>query len=187
MDWRCPADIESVINKGLPSKFQERMKHNIAFGQHSKREGKEGNSVTKVLLDDLKMNMERYSSIEFKDQDFDKIDKALNVVNAYSYKGTMPLVDKWFHMDLSEHIYRVMFEPVDEIARSVNATMTRLGLVENQYTSVHVRARYPTGELSRVLGNQHLHDHDKGKHHVLFEGKYKSHLLGFAQNALECG
>ena len=188
MDWRCPADIESVIMKEASSRFQERMKHNIVYRKDAIIfAGKEGNSVTKYLLNGLVKNTKRYTSIGMVNQDHEKIDKALNLVNAYSYKGTMPLVDKWFHMDLSEHIYRVMFEPVDEIARSVNATMTRLGLVENQYTSVHVRARYPTGQLDTILGRVHSMNHDKGKHHVPFEGKYKRHLLGFAQNALECG
>lgn len=80
-----------------------------------------------------------------------------------------------------------MFEPVEPIARSINATMTRLGLVENKYTSVHVRGRYPIRALLLILGEGKYKDHDKGNYDTPFQGEYKDYLVNLAHNALECG
>ncbi len=68
----------------------------------------------------------------------------------------------------------------------INDTMTRLGLVENEYTSVHVRARYPTKQMTLILKGK-VKSHDKGHYNISFEGKYKEYILSLASNAIECG
>ena len=119
-----------------------------------------------------------------------QINRLNNVFYANSYKDQVPILHpwmKWSHVDLMEHIFRVMFMPIPAIARNINATMTRLGLVEDNYTSVHLRARYPTGKMERLIGKNNMIAHDAGDHEKKFEGEYKEHLMSLATNALECG
>ena len=47
-------------------------------------------------------------------------------------------------------IFRIFFEPVAQISRSIHEKMDDLGLIENQYDSVHIRARYPTDDLLKA-------------------------------------
>ena len=188
MDWRCPTVFDSMVVHEKRSRNGQPFIHNLMFGVGTGMNGPDGNRVAELLITKIKKNHDTFTSIGYENQAVDKIDKANNVFNAYSYRERMPVADKWFHVDLSEHIYRVMFEPVEPIAQSINATMSRLGLVENNYTAVHVRGRYPTRGLHRILGvGDDVKDHDKGGHEQPFEGLYKEYLLNIANNALECG
>ena len=67
---------------------------------------------------------------------------------------------------MSEHIHRVLFEPIPVIGRMINGTMTRLGFVKNEYTSVHVHARYLTRHFKGILGENYRH-HDSGQYTIL--------------------
>eukprot|EP01083_Nonionella_stella_P021103 58520_1 len=60
--------------------------------------------------------------------------------------------------------------------------MANLGLVENEFVSTHVRARYPTGRLLQIVGNLKF-DKDGG---LGFDGKVKAYLIPIIRNALEC-
>ena len=81
-----------------------------------------------------------------------------------------------------------MFEPVEQIAKNINATMTKLGLIENNYTSIHVRSRFPVKKMGELLGSQqHAKDHDDGDRVYEFDGNYKRYLTKIAFNAIECG
>ncbi len=188
MDWRCPAEFDSMVDKTKRSTTGQKFKHNLMYGYGTMMNGEEGTQVTALMISKIKKNHEKYTGISYTNQGIHKINSANNVFNAYSYRERMPIADKWFHVDLSEHIYRVMFEPIEPIARSINATMTRLGLVENNYTAVHVRGRYPTRRLHYIMGpGNKAKDHDKGNTDSLFEGKYKEYLVKLANNALDCG
>ena len=185
IDWRCPSEFKSLVDNTLPSKYQNKFKHNILFSSKHMQEAKK---VTEHVLKELEANNDTYTSIGFKDQDFVKINEMLRLFYAYSYTDRMPDTGQWMHAGLLEHIFRVMFEPIEPIARSINATMTKLGLVERKYTSVHVRARYPTGKMLRILGGRDKADgHDKSGQSVPFEGDYKSHVVDLAMNAIDCG
>jgi hypothetical protein len=185
MDWRCPAEFDTKVDKFSSSYFQKKFQHYRLFGNHKK--DKPVLKEVETVISEMKRNKDAYASIGLLDQDFAKITKLNNLFNLYSYRGRYPVNSKWFHVDLSEHVYRVMFEPVEPIAQMINATMARLGLVENNYTSVHVRARYPTKRMMEMVGKQTVQFHDKGRNNINFEGELKKYLVGVANNALECG
>ena len=51
--------------------------------------------------------------------------------------------------------------------------MTRHGMVEGNYTSDHVRARYPTDRIEQVIGTSKMNEaHDEGAYDHPFEGEY---------------
>lgn len=89
--------------------------------------------------------------------------------------------------DIMGDIFRVMFEPVPKLAHHINSTMAKLNLVENEYISVHVRARYPAPMLKQIhRGNKRIFD--KGNHGLDFSNPgLKSHVVDFLTNAIECG
>ena len=177
MDWRCPAEFDSKVKN---------VNYVIPFSPASKKEGDVGNRVAEYTLEKLSLMSDKYVAIKLFSQDFHNINKGNHVFNIYSYNQTVPATGKWFHIELMEHIFRAMFEPVVQIAQKINETMTKLGLVENNYTSVHVRARYPVQRLQRSIGNK-VNDNDLGIKDAVFEGDYKKYLIDVANNALECG
>eukprot|EP00979_Chaetoceros_neogracilis_P004902 scaffold844_cov268-Chaetoceros_neogracile.AAC.44 len=186
IDWRCPKDFIDVLDPNLPSRYQPGYQHHILFAKKHKHFT--AVEIAKKCIDSISQNLDRFTSVGFKAQDFAKIDKMNMIFHAYSYNATVPVVNAWMHVPLTEHIFRVMFEPIETIARSINATMTRLGLVENEYTSVHVRARYPTREMMTILGgSKETNDHDKNDKKLAFEGTYKKMQVDLALNSLECG
>ncbi len=121
----------------------------------------------------------------------DRVNDYNNMFQARSYKERMPTILTWQHVDLMGDIFRVMFEPVEELARHVNATMTRLGLVENEYTSVHMRARYPTPKLLKLMGKRGVRKFDQGEFdnfdfEAQNDGKLKKILMSLVNNAFHC-
>ena len=185
IDWRCPADFYPLVHQEKSSKLQPKYKHYTAFPFQRKVTAIQ---TAEEAITVISNSADRFYSIGFSNNDFDKINRSNVVVHAYSYEQTMPLANAWMHIPLTEHIFRTMFEPIEPIARSINATMTRLGLVENEYTSVHVRARYPSMRLAGILGgHQQASKHDKGDAGVKFEGRFKNYLTDLGKNALECG
>ena len=104
-----------------------------------------------------------------------------NIFNANSYQDRIPKVFRWKYIDLMEHIFRDLFKPIPAMARNVNATMTKLGLVKGSYTTIHLRTRYPTSRLKHIMGQVNMS--------ALSHGHFapKSYLMQLTNNALECG
>ena len=183
MNWRCPADFEPLVDQEMSSQKQAKYKHYTLYSGLLSTVNETEKAITTISK-----NTDRFYSIGFKDQDFVHINESNMVFHAYSYNRIMPVANAWMHIPLTEHIFRAMFEPIEPIAKSINATMTRLGLVENEYTSVHVRARYPVPRLTQIIGDwQETVKHDIGQKELTFEGSYKDYLTNVGNNALECG
>jgi hypothetical protein len=124
------------------------------------------------------------------DQVYEKMSAVNQVKHSKSNKDNLPDLGRFRrHSDVMQHIFRVMFEPTELIARNVNATMKKLDLVENQYTSVHVRNRYPTDRLNEIFGalGQSINLEKGTDLNVTFDGGYKEYSIELARNALECG
>ena len=165
LDWTCPSD----------SKGDSQNLHQCK-------------SKTKGPWDDFKYQTsnERYIGL-ISSQSNEQIN-CLNIIfNANSYQDRMPKVFRWMHIDLMEHIFRVLFKPIPAMARNVNATMTQLGFVEGSYTTIHLRTRYPTSRLKRIMGQANMSALDHGHFAPKFEGRNKSYLMQLTNNALECG
>jgi hypothetical protein len=180
IDWRCPTEFKQLVDTGKNSRNQAKYKHyTVALS---------GVQAAEEAITFLLNSNDRFYSIGFRNQNFVKIDESNVVFHAHSYNQTMPTVNAWMHIPLTEHIFRAMFEPIAPIARRINTTMTRLGLVENEYTSVHVRARYPVDSLIHIIGDRgEAFKHDKSNSEVKFEGRYRSYLTSVGENALRCG
>ncbi len=186
MDWRCPPEFDAIVNKSAPSKKQKNFRHHSFYDMKSRRNGNNALAIAETVLRDIRDNNATFASIGTVDKDFNKVNSLNNFFNAHSYQDRYTFASKWFHVELTEHIYRVLFEPIPAIGRMINNTMTRLGLVENEYTSVHVRARYPTHQLNSILA-EHKDHYDSGRYKPSFEGRLKDYLLSLANNAIECG
>eukprot|EP00554_Chaetoceros_debilis_P003099 CAMPEP_0194085620 /NCGR_PEP_ID=MMETSP0149-20130528/18145_1 /TAXON_ID=122233 /ORGANISM="Chaetoceros debilis, Strain MM31A-1" /LENGTH=601 /DNA_ID=CAMNT_0038768551 /DNA_START=30 /DNA_END=1832 /DNA_ORIENTATION=- len=186
MDWRCPPEFDAIVDKSKPSSMQKNFTYYEFYDRNSRRNGSNDIAIAETVLRDIRGNNATFVSMGTVDQDFNKINSLNNIFNAHSYQDRYSAASKWFHVDLSEHIHRVLFEPIPVIGRMINGTMTRLGLVENEYTSVHVRARYPTRHLKGILG-ENYNNHDSGHYTPSFEGKFKDYLLSLASNAIKCG
>lgn len=191
--WDTPAKLESFLQvpKGgldwtCPSDF---LGDDDAFVLNTGDNLTKAHAVLQNAIHDLKSSTQKYIVL-WHSRSTQQISVLNNVFYANSHKGQVPILHpwmKWSHVDLMEHIFRVMFMPIPAIARNINATMTRLGLVEGNYTSVHLRARYPTGKIGKIIGKNNTNAHDAGDHDKKFEGDYKEYLMSLATNALECG
>ncbi|GFH61044.1 hypothetical protein CTEN210_17520 [Chaetoceros tenuissimus] len=173
LDWTCPSDFEGRKSLGMnPVLPGETQPHFF--------------SVLNKFIDEMKLSSERYVGL-FAIRSIPKVNFMNNIFNTYSYQNQMPVASKWSHLDLMEHIFRVMFKPTPSIARNINATMARLNLIEDEYTSVHMRSRYPTPRMKQLVGKENLNNYDKGRYVASFDGKYKSYILDLTSNAFECG
>jgi hypothetical protein len=176
MDWRCPDSFNSTNPD-----YQKKLDH--YFELHWQRHKKH----VQLAIDSIKKKEDRFQTIQGNTKAFNSVNRLNQFVYAYSYKEKMPLLMAWQHMHWMNHLFRVMFEPIDAIARNINATMKELGLVENEYTTVHLRNRYPSPKLSRLLDKKSGKLFDKGRVKVAYNGTYKEYSLELARNALECG
>ncbi|GFH55460.1 hypothetical protein CTEN210_11936 [Chaetoceros tenuissimus] len=191
--WDTPAKLESFLqvpkgglNWTCPKDFRG---DNDAFVLNTGENLTKAHGVLENAKHELKSSTQKYIVL-WHSRSTQQISVLNKVFYANSYKGQVPILHPWMqwsHVDSMEHIFRVMFMPIPAIARNINATMAQLGLVEGNYTSVHLRARYPTGMMSKLIGKNNTNAHDKGNHYVKFEGAYKGHLMSLATNALECG
>ena len=89
------------------------------------------------------------------------------------------------YIDAFGDIFRVLFEPVPSLARSINITMNKLGLIETKYLSAHIRARYPTRFMRNHVEYSQLVDKEGG---LDFYGNkaMKTHLIELSSKAIEC-
>ena len=174
LDWRCPSDFAGDSQDSIM-----KLKLIIHMNEKVRKHALE-------LVSKIKSSNETYTGL-ITSQSLEQINCLNNIFHANSYQDHIPKVSKWMHIDLMEHIFRVMFKPIPAIARNINTTMTNLGLVEGNYTSIHLRARYPTSRLMYILGQTHMSALDKGHFTPTFDGKYKKYLTQLANNAIQCG
>ncbi len=135
----------------------------------------------------------KYVSVGLFSRGETRINQANILVQRHSYGGNMAKDGAYYmpeiygsqHAEMVGDIFRVMFEPIPPLAKRINATMTKLGLVENEFISAHVRIRYPTGKLRDYAGHHIKFDKDGG---LSFENKkIKTFAIKIMHNALECG
>jgi len=173
VDWRCPPDVTASYPK-VHTK-QALIENNVAFDVHCRHSYLEcyGNSIQ-----EMKKSNDKFVFLDLMRHAAEKINIANNIFQLNTYTDKMPLIGGWQFVDLMGDIFRVMFEPVSELTRSINNTMTRLALKENEYVSVHVRSRYP------ALNNKKLEQIDKGGN-LDFE-ELSSYLRPIVNNAIKC-
>ena len=58
----------------------------------------------------------------------EKMNEALMLFQRHSYRDKMPTLSHWDHVELMGDIFRVLFQPKEEVAKRVNQTMTKLGM-----------------------------------------------------------
>jgi hypothetical protein len=186
LDWRCPSILQHA-NQTLKEELLLPSSEYVLLSRRKSpfmfKKSFEG------TIHGIQGKKNKFVSIRFADQNYARLSIANQFVHAYSYKDKMPFIGRWTYSHLWEHIFRVMFEPIEPLARNINATMTKLGLVEDQYTTVHVRNRYPTDALTSIFGGRsERNQFDKGNlANSTFDGRYKDYSLKLARNALECG
>jgi len=173
MDWRCPTYMPQA----------EDVRHYTLFRGREKIDTKQ---MVQTMIVDLQQNHDRFISIGGKDRDFEKINRLNNIFQANSYQKRYPVANKWNYVDLTQHIFRILFEPIPPILRRMKAVMEHHRLIEAKYTAIHVRGRYPTGRMQDIVGKSEAKDHDKGSHTLPFDGKLKDYLLKILENAVEC-
>ncbi|GFH54952.1 hypothetical protein CTEN210_11428 [Chaetoceros tenuissimus] len=184
IDWRCPSDFSKLVDSSIPSRRQTNYSNYILFKGNKPGTGAQ---TATSNVEYMRKNSAKFVSIRFKDLDFGKVNDVNMLFQAYSYQKEMPKMGGWMHVPLMEHIFRVMFEPVEPIQQLINSTMDKFGLVEGEYTSVHVRSRYPCYHMQTILGFKESIAHDKNHQDISFEGKYKAALTEYSDNAIRCG
>lgn len=203
IEWRCPNDIDDYFDLSKKAKRQPKVK-NFKFIYCKK--GKIPfapcvESDIRRMRDEKKFKEGRYVSIAMYTREPIRINLANELVHRHSYGGVggldrkgelitnsseylMPGLVNWEYPEMISDIFRVMFEPVPSLARQVNSTMTKLGLVENEFVSSHVRARYPQAKLLEILGSL---SYDIGGGLDFEAKKVKWLLLPVVKNAVQCG
>jgi hypothetical protein len=178
LDWRCPLEVSTLFDESKETARQE-----IISSYNIDRCNAENNIVPcmETKINNMRRDERKYLSIKLVSNDVQSINKALSLFQRHSYVDKMPSVDNWDFVDLTGDIFRVMFEPIQPLAIRINQTMERLGLVENQYSSVHTRCRYPVYPVARHQGKTV----DKGGG-MKFVNKTKDALVEIMQNAVKC-
>jgi len=167
VDWRCPLDVSEAFAQDISnSSFNKSCPYSNRL------------SCYEGTIKNMRKNNNKYVFLDLRNYAIDRINKANEIFQLHSYADKMPPVCQWQFVDLMGDIFRVMFEPVPALAESINSTMTILGLKENEYVSVHVRARYPY--------NQNFKKYDLGGG-LKLEGREKSYLFDIVNNAVSCG
>lgn len=200
IDWRCPNEVRTLYDSKKTFDKQPNIKPAL-FGHCQKNTIPIAPCVQKDL-ESFQGNKEKYVTLDLATHSNDCINNANILAQRYSYGGgtqgsedvvlnrnrnyTMPDIKHWEYPELIGDIFRVMFEPIPELAKQINHTMATLGLVENEYVTAHVRARYPAGYIMKYLNatKNHAFDKDGG---LKFEGKLKNWMDGIIKNAIKCG
>uniref|UniRef100_A0A7S3PZC1 Uncharacterized protein n=1 Tax=Chaetoceros debilis TaxID=122233 RepID=A0A7S3PZC1_9STRA len=185
IQWQCPSDLVDKLDLSKDSFDQ-----NLPYKQLGwvKKDPSFVNTTETILHEIKRIDHERFILTRICNTASSRINSLNKIFQAHSYKDKMPSIGGWSHIELMGDIFRVMFEPVEEIARRVNTTMTKLGLEENKYTTVHIRARYPTVQVASMVGGaKDAEQHDKNGGAVKYEGTYKTHIGLIMKNAFECG
>ena len=178
MDWRCPTEVASLFDE---SKETFKQKDIRAYNIDRCNAQNQIVPCTESKIDYMKKDDGKYLSIKLLSNDVKSINKALYLFQRQSYVDTMPSIEQWDFVDITGDLFRVMFEPIEPLAIQINQTMAKLGLVENQYSSVHTRCRYPVYPAARHQGTKV----DKGGG-LQFVNKTKDALIDIMQNAVNC-
>ena len=178
LDWRCPPEVASLLDES-----KETAKQPIIRAYNIDRCNSKNQIVpcAQTKIDYMRKDDGKYLSIKLVSNDVASINKALYLFQRHSYVDRMPSLDNWAFVDLMGDIFRVMFEPITPLAIRINQTMAQLGLVENHYSSVHTRCRYPVYPAARHQGKQV--DKEGG---LLFANKTKDALIDIMENAINC-
>lgn len=191
IDWTCPNDLPSLVNHDVPTGSQRKLR--VYYWHDCQKSPRhEAQEILPCVQRELR-NIQNSSDDRFAvTRLFGNTVEAINHLNMlaqmYSYKDMMPIINQWQHPDITHDLFRVLFKPKPHLARRVNATMTELGLVEDKYLSVHVRARYPARGLAKGEGGRKKVQHQIDKQGILpFEGSTKEYLVNIMNNAIECG
>ena len=140
VDWRCPVDIP--LDLAAKKYMRQTPEH---FFIDCFDEGVVDLNL-KCLEEDInrmRMMNDTYTFLALLSHSTERMNTGNNLFQLHSYANEVPVINQWQFVDLMGDIFRVMFEPVLALTQSINDTMTSLGLKENEYASVHVRARYP--------------------------------------------
>lgn len=178
LDWRCPLEVSTLFDES-----KETARQDTISAYNIDRCNAENNIVScmETKINYMKRDERKYLSIKLVSNDVQSINKGLSLFQRHSYKDQMPSIDNWDFVELTGDIFRVMFEPIKPLAIRINQTMERLGLVENQYSSVHTRCRYPVYPVARHQGKKV----DKGGG-MEFVNKTKDALVEIMVNAVKC-
>ena len=145
VDWRCPADVPlDIADKNVED--PQRLAEDLFF-----RCLEDTINCAERDIQQKRTMKAKYVFIDLPKHTPDRINAANHLFQYHTYADKMPDTYQWQFVDLMGDIFRVMFEPVPALAESINNTMTNLGLREHEYTSVHVRSRYPIRNKFRSL------------------------------------
>jgi hypothetical protein len=178
LDWRCPLEVATLFDES-----KETARQDVIRAYNIDRCNAENKIVPcmETKINYMRQDDRKYLSIKLVSNDVQSINKGLSLFQRHSYVDKMPSVDNWDFVDLTGDIFRVMFEPIEPLAIRINQTMERLGLVENQYSAVHTRCRYPVYPVARHQGKKV----DKGGG-MEFVNKTKDALVEIMKNAVQC-
>ena len=102
-------------------------------------------------------------------------DTRLQIVSTIRRDSAAPIFRDYENTQLGYKIYhevfRLLFTPSPVLAERVESTMTLLGLVPTQYSSVHLRVKYPHMDIKEAT--------------FTFE-RHKSKIVAWATNAVNC-
>lgn len=200
IEWRCPSDTHKYYDLTKEARKQTRSKQfkfiYCKLGQIPTAQCVEND--IKRINEEEKFTTRRFLSITMYTREPIKINLANMLIHRHSYGGIshsgndveeknnsylMPDLVNWDYPEMIGDIFRVMFEPVPLLARRVNMTMAKLGLVENEFVSTHVRARYPTAALLEMHGSL---NYDKGGGLNFEDPQVKNYLTVISKNAIAC-
>ena len=189
IDWRCPKVLSTLVDESKSSRKQQKVKHHRWLKCHKIpiRE------CTEQGIQGIAKSDHPYMVTTFNGNSIEGINTMNRFVQRQSYKDFMPEIGQWSYPEMIGDMFRVMFQPVEKIAQRINATMDKLGLIENQYSSVHMRARYPVNHLVHLMNDlkkdsdtfENMDKVDKGE--VRFQGYTKDYLVETLENAIKCG
>jgi hypothetical protein len=194
IEWRCPDEVNQYYDLKRSSGSQKKVPFvTLANPRCSGRSA----SVAPCVEGDIKMmnddRDEKYVTIGLYQNSYTAINTVNLLTQRHSYGGDynkhnnsnnllMPNIYAWQYPEMMGDIFRVMFEPIPSLAQRINETMTNLGLVENEFISVHTRTRYPVDTLKRITAHP---EYDKNGG-LVFDGEVKEYFISLIQNALNC-
>lgn len=181
IEWRCPAELGRLLDYTK----RARMQPNVPIKVWHTCDPKEVKlkQCNENVFEEITNSDSKFIITAVKKNSHGRINAMNEVAQRHSYKEIMPRLHNWDCPDMIGDMFRVMFEPVQPLAVQINATMTRLGLVEKQYVTAHTRSRYPSPALGANLEDPFGFDKDGG---YKWEGKLKKHIVDLVLNALHC-
>jgi len=185
-DWRCPEDLSELVDQTVPTGRQKKFR--VYYWHDCEKthlhDAEPLVPCTQRCLENIRNSTDKYAVTRLIGNTIVGINDLNLFAQSHSYVEYMPIINQWQYPDIIADVFRVMFKPVELLAKHVNATMTKLGLVENEYVSTHVRIRYPVPRFASKRKERVAMDQNGV---LLFEGEHKGYLIGLMQNAVNCG